>query len=259
MHPSTIASAWLVVALTFGTHKIHGATLSGAVVFSAGTDGEAANGQIWDTGSDVTLSRLFISVLTPTGYVALNGPDASHGAVNYLLHPGTNSFRLTGQSGQSQPFAVFGLNLFLDGKPLPVISIKAPLGGGALSTNSSTNTLAPNKIPVPAAGTLEYSNVLEKVALIATIWNSSSDGAGGVLDLIVQPQNAPMDIRFSEVEVCWWSLPNVPYQVVYRSVLTTNIWTTLGTPVLGDGLRDCIRDQVGPGQPQRFYSVVRVQ
>ena len=62
--------------------------------------------------------------------------------------------------------------------------------------------------------------------------------------------------RVSEVELCWSSDSNRTYQVQYRSDLTTNLWTNLGPPIAGRGLRSCTFDRVPPGQPQRIYRVV---
>jgi len=63
-------------------------------------------------------------------------------------------------------------------------------------------------------------------------------------------------IRVSEVEVCWNSVSNRNYQVQYRSTLTTNVWTDLGSPVAGNGSSNCITDQVPLGRPERYYRVM---
>jgi hypothetical protein len=65
-----------------------------------------------------------------------------------------------------------------------------------------------------------------------------------------------MAIRVSEVEVCWNALINRTYQVQYRSTLTANAWTDLGSPLAGNGSIKCITDKLLPGQPQRFYRVL---
>lgn len=66
-----------------------------------------------------------------------------------------------------------------------------------------------------------------------------------------------LDIRVSQVELCWDTLTNNSYQLQYRSTLTTNIWTPLdGTWVPGSGERYCTTDAVLLGQPQRFYQVL---
>ena len=63
-------------------------------------------------------------------------------------------------------------------------------------------------------------------------------------------------IRASQVEVCWNSISNLTYQVQYRSTLTTNTWTNLGSPVIGSGSTYCITDKVPLGEPRRFYRVL---
>jgi hypothetical protein len=65
-------------------------------------------------------------------------------------------------------------------------------------------------------------------------------------------------IRVSQVEVCWSTATNQVYQVQYRSTLTTNNWLNLSGPRSGDGTTNCVTDDVLPGQPQRFYRVIRV-
>ena len=62
-------------------------------------------------------------------------------------------------------------------------------------------------------------------------------------------------IRVSEVEICWPSFLGRAYQVDYRSSLTSNTWTHLGNPILGNGSTNCISDKVPPGEPRRFYRV----
>jgi hypothetical protein len=77
-------------------------------------------------------------------------------------------------------------------------------------------------------------------------------------NIVATPVLSSPTIRVSELEVCWGSASNVNYQVQYRSALTTNVWTNLGSPRLGNGSNDCITDKVQPGQPQRFYRVAVV-
>jgi hypothetical protein len=65
-----------------------------------------------------------------------------------------------------------------------------------------------------------------------------------------------LSIRVSQVELCWDTILNRTYQLQYRSDLTANIWTDLGTQISGTGARVCVQDPVPVGQPQRFYRVV---
>ena len=65
-----------------------------------------------------------------------------------------------------------------------------------------------------------------------------------------------LDIRVSQVELCWQTASNAWYQLQYRSTLTTNQWTPLGGMwITGNGTRYCTNDTVLVGQPQRFYQV----
>jgi hypothetical protein len=63
-----------------------------------------------------------------------------------------------------------------------------------------------------------------------------------------------LSIEVSQVRVCWNSATNTTYQVQYRSELTANAWVNLGTPIPGNGSRNCITDDVV--SPRRFYQVV---
>ena len=63
-------------------------------------------------------------------------------------------------------------------------------------------------------------------------------------------------IRASQVEVCWNSKSNLTYQVQYRSDLTTNRWTSLGSCLRSTGSETCINDPIVVGQPHKFYRVL---
>ena len=65
-----------------------------------------------------------------------------------------------------------------------------------------------------------------------------------------------LTIRMSQAELCWPSTSNTLYQVQYRSELTTNIWTSLGETIQGNGFTNCVYDAILPGQPRRFYRFV---
>jgi hypothetical protein len=65
-----------------------------------------------------------------------------------------------------------------------------------------------------------------------------------------------LDIRVSQVEICWQTVTNTWYQLQYRSALTTNQWLALSTNwVVGDGARFCTTDAIVGGTPQRFYQL----
>jgi hypothetical protein len=86
---------------------------------------------------------------------------------------------------------------------------------------------------------------------------TTDDRTGGpVLDDISLAGIAPnVTIAVSQVQICWDSLTNVSYQPQFRSVLTSNTWIALGSPLQGTGARVCVTDPVSPGQPQKFYRV----
>ena len=68
-----------------------------------------------------------------------------------------------------------------------------------------------------------------------------------------------VNVRVSQVEICWTSHLDRMYQVKHRSPLTTNVWINLGAPVPGNGSINCVTDAVIPGQPQRYYRVEELQ
>jgi len=65
-----------------------------------------------------------------------------------------------------------------------------------------------------------------------------------------------LTIRVSSIELSWSSISNQPYQVQYRSELTTNLWKDLTAPVMGNGATNCLSDLLPPREPRRFYRVV---
>ncbi len=78
-------------------------------------------------------------------------------------------------------------------------------------------------------------------------------GVSGLITL-AGPEIPKLNIRASQVELCWQTVSNTWYQVQYRSTLTTNLWTPLtGAWITGDGARCCTTDAVPVSQPQRFY------
>lgn len=87
------------------------------------------------------------------------------------------------------------------------------------------------------------------------------DGALYVCDLVdsavwkVKPPLAISSIYVSAVDICWNTLLNVSYQLQYRSDLTNSQWVNLGSPILGTGETMCVKDNIAPGQPTRFYQV----
>lgn len=232
------------------------AVLTGSIVFSATPGGQASgHGYVWDTRPEGIWLNLFIAASTTNGFVNLNGPDNSHASINILLHPGTNSFRLSPESIAPMPYSFYGVNLFLDGHILPDISAKGSVGTSVFTTNAASAPAMDGTAP-PASGRLEYYNGTETVTLTECSWNTSS--GPGYITLVVRPDVERLTISVSEVEVCWYSLTNVMYQMQYRSELTTNIWSSVGSPIPGTGDRLCIRQLVNAEEPKRFFSVIRL-
>jgi hypothetical protein len=71
--------------------------------------------------------------------------------------------------------------------------------------------------------------------------------------VVPAPVPPPLSIHVSYVDVCWSSRTGTNYQVQYRSDLTTNVWTDLGSPMLGNGVTNCITDALAG--PRKFYRV----
>ncbi len=70
---------------------------------------------------------------------------------------------------------------------------------------------------------------------------------------IAAPLPPPISIHVSAVDICWSSRAGTNYQAQYRSDLTTNVWTDLGSPVSGNGVTNCVSD--GVPDPKKFYRV----
>jgi hypothetical protein len=118
------------------------------------------------------------------------------------------------------------------------------------------NVLASTNPVTPSTGTVPIEFHLPGIASVR-FTDSSYDG----MEVDNITFNTPVDrmsvnIRLSQVEVCWSSLSNKTYQVQYRSDLTTNNWTNLGASIPGTGARQCSQDPIPLGQPQRFYRVL---
>ena len=80
----------------------------------------------------------------------------------------------------------------------------------------------------------------------------------GTLTLVVFPPSERLAIRSSQVALSWFAETGVTYQVYYRSVITTNKWSPLGDPVAGNGDYHQLFDNLGFGESQKFYQVLRV-
>ena len=92
------------------------------------------------------------------------------------------------------------------------------------------------------------------VATFAPLTNLSLPGQTHAIALGRVNLSPTLEIRISQVELCWQTAQNTWYQLQYRSSFTTNQWSALSTNwATGNGGRFCTSDAVLPGAPQRFY------
>ena len=70
-----------------------------------------------------------------------------------------------------------------------------------------------------------------------------------------EPVRLSATARIGEMEICWNCISNRSHQVQYRAAFDTNAWANLGSPIPGNGLTNCIIDNV-PDQTTRFYRVL---
>jgi len=83
------------------------------------------------------------------------------------------------------------------------------------------------------------------------VWDGGPPGA----PLLSIRISAVESNQVTEVELSWTSRTNRQYQVQYcTELLTTNVWSDLGTPIPGQGLRTSIT--LTPDQTQRYYRVL---
>lgn len=109
-----------------------------------------------------------------------------------------------------------------------------------------------------SSGGGQHANVSLANGNLALAW--AGDGASGTGVYLTMLQllgdsGTRIDIRTSQVELCWNTTSNSWYQLQYRSALTTNLWTPLSGWIAGDGTRYCTNDAVLVSQPQRFYQL----
>lgn len=71
------------------------------------------------------------------------------------------------------------------------------------------------------------------------------------------PLASALEVRCSQVELCWPTATNRFYQLLYSSALTTNQWVPLFTNwVSGDGTTHCETDAIPAGSPRKFYRLL---
>jgi hypothetical protein len=276
-----LAAVILSVSLLATTSR--SVDLTGAWIFSCDATGQRSGAPAWDTVPGDGVFNIWIaSGLPEKGGLTnlfLNGPDEQSGSPNLTLHSGTNHFTLfaTALSGTTLDHAA--LNLFLNGHVAPDISVFAPprtsAAVPAFQVNNASATPNLNGSFVPASGKTNFIDGLftvtltefsfampslyqiDRVNAIATTSDQLLDFVG-TLTLVVSPPSERLSIRSSQVAVSWFAQTNVMYQVYYRSLVTTNKWTPLGDLVRGTGDYQQFFDNLGPGEPQKFYQVLRV-
>ena len=94
-------------------------------------------------------------------------------------------------------------------------------------------------------------------------WNDCTDAGtsgcdGGILAPlgVVEVDPLMVTISLATANICWNSISNHHYQVEYESAVTQHQWTSLGSPVLANGLSTCVTDTVN--SPARVYRVTRL-
>lgn len=121
-------------------------------------------------------------------------------------------------------------------------------------------------VPAPATVSTDYTVVNHANSLslsgsnMLVYANPCNDCPYAFIHSDVQASLIPsLSIRVSEVELYWSTVSNQTYQVQYNSDFTTNLWTNLGAPVVGDGAVHCIQDTVVPAETRRLYRLVLSQ
>ena len=249
----------LSVVMLLSAHSAFPATIT-AVSFCPVTAEGSVNGPfVWDAVGGNFCWNIFFSSHTPDAPL-LNGPFDAGATPSILLRGGTNVlyFFCEPPPGVLPNWLYAGMSLHFDGNLLPDISVKAPWFRGfdgvdpypAFSANSFTNTLSGFCSGAQGSGKLSYTNSTEELTLVEWVvgnlgiqWsdrvspkdaipNGIADIFGRVV-LYLLPKANMIFLRPSEMEISWQSVTNVSYVVLFRSSLTSNIWTPLGNPIEG--------------------------
>jgi hypothetical protein len=137
----------LPVFLAFAS-SLHGARLTGVMVFSCDSAGNPAGDFIWDTrGSDSDFYKVWLSPGLPGGVpdglgaAFINGPDWAQAPIDLTLNDG--EYQFTVFTEYNGPWHHFAINLFFDNRLVPGISVKAPL-----RTNDTVRRFKINTAPL---------------------------------------------------------------------------------------------------------------
>ena len=264
-----IALLWLSIGSS------NSAVLSGAILFNATDSGAPVGRGIWDTLPSTFSYKLWFTTGSPGGNPNsitnrfLNGPELAYCNIAIPLASGTN--QLTFFCENSSGSSYMGLNLFFNNHLSPDISLFVPVGASDISPNNAPSTPGMDGTNYPGAGTLQFEDAFERVLMTGFQIVSAGDrvspyyaSPNGVADflawitVVVLPKAQALEIRFSQVDLCWDSPTNAVFQVMFRSSLTTNLWSPLGNLVSGSG-RLCLQDAVREDEPHRFYQVIKVE
>jgi hypothetical protein len=179
-----------------------------------------------------------------TEIVQIPPGDGQHGffLVTFVLPQAFSEIQLTGEANADD----YG-RIFLNGHPLTPSLTSGDLGRVSQFGN------------VTFGATNSQWFVSGTNALLIADWNIGGGPSGAGFHAAVSfaplPPSPALDIRLSQVELCWETTTNFLYQLEYREGLTTNGWHPLGSPVLGTGTRFCTNDAILLGQPRRFYQL----
>jgi len=185
--------------------------------------------------------------------------DAAYAAASSMTYKGMTGYLATIEDSQEQTFITsnFGVNF-----PAQFATTPVWLGGfqqpGSVEPDGGWTWVTSNAVSYTYWGFGEpNNNGNENVIEIRRDgrWNDTSQTYLGKGFLVEFQPVFQVWIQVSTVDVCWDSKTNKTYQVQYRSELTTNLWTDLGSPVPGNGSTICVTEPV-EGRAQRFYRVV---
>lgn len=147
-----------------------------------------------------------------------------------------------------------GISIYVDGIPLPpTLHFLGSFGGltGPASLPIRLGAHLGNSIQELKAfdGFLDHFSLYHGVLTPAEV-------EADFLATRHQLARPTLNVRVSQVELCWDTVPSQLYQLQYRSVVTGDAWVPLGDWFHGTGSPFCTNDTVSSGAPQRFYQLI---
>lgn len=106
-----------------------------------------------------------------------------------------------------------------------------------------------------ANGDEDFVHLIRQDEAAGGVWNDYPEAGGRPCFGVVEVGPPEPVIQVSEVVLRWIGERGIIYQVQYRSDLTTNTWTNLGSPIAGAGMLEQA-DRVPSREPRRFYRIV---